>query len=104
MSTTRNKYDKAFKLMAVELSHQRSDLNALAKELNIRAELLYRWRNELATKQETSFPGNGKVLQTDLQAENSRLKKLLKNAELERDILKKAVGIFSKSDGKYLNS
>jgi transposase len=104
MVTTRKKFDKEFKLMAVELSHQRTDLNALAKELNIRAELLYRWRSELAAKQETSFPGNGKILQTDLQAENSRLKKYIKDVELERDILKKAVGIFSKSDGKYFNS
>lgn len=104
MATTRKKFDKEFKLMAVELSHQRTDLNVLAKELNIRAELLYRWRSELAVKQETSFPGNGKVLQTELQAENSRLKKHIKDIEMERDILKKVVGIFSKSDGKYSNS
>lgn len=30
-----------------------------------------------------------------------RLNKALKNAELERDILKKAVGIFSRGDGGY---
>ena len=35
------------------------------------------------------------------QMEIRRLKKALKNAELERDILKKAVGIFSKGGGEY---
>ena len=35
------------------------------------------------------------------QQEILRLKKELKQAELERDILKKAVGIFSRSDGKF---
>jgi transposase len=42
------------------------------------------------------------------QQEILRLKKELKQAELERDILKKAVGIFSRNDraadrGKYLD-
>ena len=35
------------------------------------------------------------------QQEIRRLKKALKNTELERDILKKAAGIFSKGDGGY---
>ena len=37
------------------------------------------------------------------QMEIRRLKKALKNAELERDILKKAVGIFSKGDRGFIN-
>jgi transposase len=104
MPKTRRKYDREYKIMAVELSHKREDLGVLAKELGIRPELLYRWRRELSIKKQTSFPGNGKVLQTDVEAENARLKKQLKDVEMERDILKKAVGIFSKSDGKYFNS
>jgi transposase len=35
------------------------------------------------------------------QLEIRRLQKELKEAQLERDILKKAVSLFSKSDGKY---
>ena len=38
------------------------------------------------------------------QKEIVHLKKELKNAQIERDILKKAVSIFSRSDGKYFNS
>ncbi|MFT6112476.1 MAG: transposase [Bacteroidia bacterium] len=41
---------------------------------------------------------------TDEQKEIAELKKKLKDTELERDILKKAVGIFSKSDRKNIGS
>ena len=44
MSKTRKQYDREFKLMAVELSHKRTELVSLAKELDVRPELLYRWR------------------------------------------------------------
>ncbi|EID72445.1 transposase-like protein [Imtechella halotolerans K1] len=37
---------------------------------------------------------------TDEEKEIARLKKALKEAELERDILKKAISIFSASDKK----
>ena len=90
--------------MAVELSKKRTDLIALSKELDVRPELLYRWRREFTLKSEASFPGNGKVIQNELESENARLKKQLKDTELENAILKKAVGIFSRSDGKYSNS
>jgi hypothetical protein len=35
------------------------------------------------------------------QAERARLKKQLREAEIERDILKKAVSIFFRKDGKF---
>jgi transposase len=104
MSQTRKQYDREFKVMAVELSKSRSDLSVLSKELEIRPALLYRWRKELETKVETSFPGKGKVIYTPEQAEIHRLKKELLDMQQERDILKKAVGIFSRSDGKYSGS
>jgi len=46
----------------------------------------------------------GNKTMTEEQKEISRLKKELRDAQLERDILKKAVSIFSRSDGKYSNS
>ncbi len=104
MVKTRRSYNKEFKLMVVELSKTRNDFTELAKELDIRPELIYRWRREYLDHKEGSFPGRGNVKQTDQEAEISRLKKELKDAQEERDILKKAVGIFSKSDGKYFNS
>jgi transposase len=100
MSHQRRKFDKEFKLMAVELSKTRENINELAKELGIRPELIYRWRTELLDKKEGSFPGKGKPKQTPEEAEIARLKKQLRDAEIERDILKKAISIFSRGDGK----
>jgi len=88
-------------VVAVELSKGRSDLSVLAKELEIRPALLYRWRKELETKARASFPGQGKVFYTPEQAEVHRLKKELLDMQQERDILKKAIGTFSRSGGKY---
>lgn len=104
MSRERKAYPKEFKLMSVELSNTRSDLTALAKELDIKPSLLYRWRKENSSKPGTSFPGNGKVVLTEAEQEVARLKKELRETQMERDILKKVVSIFSKSDGKYSGS
>ena len=90
--------------MTVELSKSREDLKELAKELDVRVELIYRWRREYLEKKTGSFPGNGKPKQTPEEAEIARLKKELRDAQMERDILKKAVSIFSKNDGRYSNS
>jgi transposase len=43
-----------------------------------------------------SFPGNGKLKQTPEQERIAELERKLKDAELERDILK-AIGIFPKT-------
>ena len=43
------------------------------------------------------FPGKGILKQTPEQKIISELEAKLKDAELERDILKKAIGIFSKN-------
>src|SRR5687768_17422163 len=100
MSPERRKFDKEFKLMTVELSKSRVNLNELAKELGIRVELIYRWRTELLDKRSGSFPGHGKPKHTPEEAEIARLKKQLRDTEMERDILKKAISIFSRGDGK----
>lgn len=104
MSRERKAYTKEFKLMSVELSNTRSDLSALARELDISPALLYRWRKEHSVKQGSSFPGNGKVILNEGEQELARLRKELRDTQIERDILKKAVSIFSKSDTKYSGS
>ena len=100
----RRKFDHEFKQMVVELSNNRKDFKALASELDIHADLIYRWRREAATHPGSSFPGHGNKIMTEEQKEIVRLKKELRDAQIERDILKKAVSIFSKNDGKYSNS
>ena len=59
--------------------------------------MLYKWRKDYDKFGAGSFPGNGIIKQTAEQKLISELEARLKEAELERDILKKAVGIFSKS-------
>lgn len=101
---TRRNFDKEFKMMTVELCNTGKSTNQVSKELGIRPDLVRRWRRELETKQSGSFTGHGNPSLSPEQQEISNLKRQLQEAELERDILKKAVGIFSKSGGKYLGS
>ena len=44
---------------------------------------------------ELAFPGNGKIALTQDQERIRELEKELKDTEMERDILKKAMAIFS---------
>jgi transposase len=97
MKTMRKTYDTAFKTKAVELSNERSNITELARELGIRVSMLYKWRKEYEKFGIGSFPGKGILKQTPEQKIISELEAKLKDAELERDILKKAIGIFSKS-------
>jgi transposase len=90
--------------LSVELSNTINDLSGLANELDIPPSLLYRWRRENAGKQSISFPGNGKVSLIAAEQELTQSKKELRETQMERDILKKAVSIFSRSDGKYSGS
>jgi transposase len=99
----RRRFDREYKQMVVELANTREDISALAAELDLRPDLIYRWRREALANLGASFPGQGNKTMTEEQKEISRLKKELRDAQLERDILKKAVGIFSKNDGKYSN-
>lgn len=98
MMKTRKKYDSTFKERAVQLSKERKNLSELARELGIYPAQLYKWRKEEEEFGAGSFPGNGNLKQTPEQERISSLEKKLKDTELERDILKKAIGIFSKSD------
>ena len=97
MKKVRKIYDSAFKEQAVQLSYDRTNVSELARELGITAPQLYKWRKEYESFGEGSFPGKGNLKQTPEQAKIHELEKKLKDAELERDILKKAIGIFSKS-------
>jgi transposase len=99
----RRKFDREFKQMVIELSHNREDTGALAVELDISADLIYRWRREAEIHQGASFPGQGNKILTDEQKEILKLKKELRDAQLERDILKKAVRISSTNVAKYPN-
>lgn len=104
MSKNRKRYDREFKLRVVEKSYEVDNMRDLGAELGVRPELIYRWRAELASEPEKSFPGNGNKALTDEEKEIERLRKELADVKMEHEILKKAIGIFSKKDGKRFNS
>ena len=56
MKTIRKIYDTAFKIKAVELSNERSNITELARELGIRITMLYKWRKECEKYGSGSFP------------------------------------------------
>ena len=97
-------YTLEFKQKAVELSYAKGSVVQVCEDLDILPSVLYRWRKEQKNYGKNSFPGRGNPKMTDEQKEIARLRKQLKETELERDILKKAIGIFSASDKKNTGS
>ena len=95
----RRHYDKAFKENAVKLSKQRKNQAELAKELGISRAILLKWRKEFDEFGSASFPGRGNERLTEEGRKVKELEKALKERELELEILKKAIAIFSKIDG-----
>jgi len=104
MAEERKKYDKEFKLTVVELSLLRGKVKEVAEEYGIDPQMLSSWRSQYKNHKEIAFPGNGKKMQTEAEKEISRLQKELADARMERDILKKALSIFSSSDRKNMRS
>ena len=94
----RQRFTKEFKLDAVRLwKSSGRPATAVARELGLRRNHLYKWQTELETHGEASFPGkSGRAHHTDelirLRRENARLRE-------ERDILKKAAAFFARESG-----
>lgn len=91
---TKRKFSKEFKLEAVRLvtSGGRS-VSDVARSLDVHENSLYRWRNEYSTDPSGSFPGKGHLKPEE--EEFHRLKNELAAITEEREILKKALAIFS---------
>jgi len=96
MSSTRRRYTREFKIEAAKLSYNSDKpVEELAEKLGVSQSSLNRWRREYGTDPDQAFPGNGQLKERD--GEVARLKKELKQARLENEILKKAVAIFTRS-------
>ena len=98
-SGKKRRFDREFKISAVKMvtegGHKSSEV---ARSLGINPNQLYNWKYKFSNDGEKAFPGRGHL--TELAA----LRRQLREVEMERDILKKAVGIFSKPTGNGLNS
>jgi transposase len=66
-------------------------ISEVARSLGIHANQIYSWKRKFSDSGEKAFPGKGHL--TEIAA----LRRKLREVEMERDILKKAVGIFSKT-------
>jgi transposase len=92
-SGTRKRYTKDFKLRAVQmLEAGQKTGEQIEEDLGIGSGQVYKWRKELAAHGQQAFPGNGNPRDEEL----ARLRKENANLREERDILRKAVAIFSK--------
>ena len=86
----RRKYDPEFKRNAVQLTEEPGRTVAeVAENLGITKDNLYRWRRQQRTNGHRAFPGSGREALTEPQKRIRELEKKLKDAEMERDILKK---------------
>jgi transposase len=89
----RRQYDREFKADTVRLvtegGHRPTEV---AREVGITTKMLGQWRRQLEghSTPEQAFVGQGH----DREAEVKQLKRRITILEMERDILKKAIGIF----------
>ena len=97
------RYDKEFKIEAVRLALEPGNTQAgIERDLGIGQGIISRWKRQLAKDGKDAFPGKGHLKPEDekfrrLMRENERLRR-------ERDILKKAVAIFSEDPNRYSDS
>jgi transposase len=91
----RRKYDRQFKIEAVRLvTDDGRKASEVARNLGIHVNLIYLWKKQLAENPKEAFPGLGNLKSSD--AELRKLQRELADVKEERDILKKALAIFSK--------
>jgi transposase len=96
MQKTQKTYTTEFKREAVHLAQTSGKpITHIARELAISDTRVHQWRKELAEHGPEAFPGSGH--QTAQEEEVRRLKRELEVVKQERDILKKALSIFSRN-------
>jgi transposase len=92
MKDSRRKYDLEFKKDVVKMSYESGkSVPELSKDLGISNVSVYAWRKELV---DTGIVNNSKDVR-DQGEQIKQLKKELSEVRMERDILKKAMVIFS---------
>ncbi len=90
----KKRFDRDFKISTVKMVTEGGHKAAeVARSLGIHPNQLYNWKRKFSDHGDKAFPGKGHL--TELAA----LRRQLREVEMERDILKKAVGIFSKPAG-----
>lgn len=92
----RRKYDRQFKREAIRLVAEGGrKATEVARDLGIEVNLLYRWKQQCLDHGDGAFPGKGKLKPQD--EELHKVKRELEQVTEERDILKKALAVFSRA-------
>jgi transposase len=95
MGEERRYFSREFKRDAVQLVTEKGrPVGKVARELDIHPNLLHLWRRRLLAQGDKAFVGRGRVRPEE--AEIRALRKQLEKVRQERDILKKALAVFSK--------
>jgi len=91
----RRTFDREFKKEAACLVTEGGrKVSEVARDLNIHSNVIHRWKREYLGDTEDAFPGKGCMKPEE--EEMRKLKRSLADVTEERDILKKALAIFSK--------
>lgn len=94
MGTEQRRFTKEFKQEAVRLALKADGpIKGVAQEIGVHPNILYKWVREHKAEPAQAFPGKGR-LKAD-EEEIARLKRDYERVKMERDILKKAMAIFS---------
>lgn len=95
---TRRKYDAAFKEDVLKMVASGRPVSELSEALGIAASQIHCWNRMAKSVMGSVNNANASTAtQHNLSAENERLKAELRRTEQERDILKKACAIFSRT-------
>lgn len=103
MKQTRQTYTGEFKREAVELvTHSGKSMAEVERDLGLSKGLLKQWVGDAKGNGEQAFPGKGRLKPEDERVR--RLERELAVVKEERDILKKAIAIFSQASKRSTGS
>ena len=95
--TERQMFSAEFKREAVRLLESGDrKAAALARDLGVRRNLLYKWRDEIRSKGDDAFSRKPGPKPAAEASEVERLRRELEAVKAERDILKKAAAYFAR--------
>jgi transposase len=92
----RRKYDEEFKADVLKMVFSGKPVQEIATSLGINANIIHKWRSRHTGAGAFSQPLTPIAVPAVSGAEHERVKARLREVEQERDILKKALGIFSR--------
>jgi len=89
----RRKYDASFKEEVLKMIHNGRSASEVAQSLGIGENLIYKWKSRSSQQPAAVGKENSPIV---IPEEQQVLHRRIRELEQERDILKKALGIFSR--------